>query len=140
MTTTTTTTMTCKPIPEARRAAYARKVFGTAFPFLVEPTIYSFASMLSPDYKGGMWLFNGLCPSGFFMQPDTDDRFRVVSPNGWEGTMSAEGFGVAVCLFAYSHLSFRQDRIAEICTEQYHQLREYALDHAEAGAILAACD
>lgn len=136
----TTTTMICKPIPEARRAAYARKVFGNAYPFVVEPAIFAMASMLSPDYKGGMWLFNGLCPSGFFMQPDTEDQFMVISPNGYEGAMSPEALGITACLFAYSHLSFREDRVGEICTDQYHQLREYALDHAEAGAILAACD
>lgn len=140
MTTIPSTTRVCKVIPEARRAAYARKVFGTAFPFLVEPTIFSMASMLSPDYKGGMWLFHGVCPSGFFMQPDTDDRFRVISPNGHEDTLSAEALGLAACLFAYSHLSFGSGHVAEVCAEQYHQVRDYALDHEEAGAILAVCD
>jgi Antirestriction protein len=135
-----TTTMICRPIPEARRAAYAHKVFGSAFSFVVEPAIFDFAALLSPDYKGGMWLFIGLCPSGFYMYPDSDAEFRVVSPNGYEGTMSAEAMGIAACLFAYSHLSFRGDTLAEVCAEQYHRLREYALDHPECGAILAAID
>jgi hypothetical protein len=127
----------CNPIPEARRAAYAHKVFGSAFSFIVEPTIYSMASMLSPDYKGGMWLFSGLCPAGFFMFPDSDATFRVVSPNGYEGEMSAEALGITACLYAYSHLSFGGD---EVCSEQYHLVRDYAMDHPEAREILAAID
>ena len=58
----TTITQICKPIPEERRAAYARKVFGSGYPLLVEPVIFSMADMLSPDYKGGMWLYCGICP------------------------------------------------------------------------------
>jgi hypothetical protein len=43
-------------------------------------------------------------------------------------------------MYAYSHLSFGEGDFAEACAEQYHLLREYAMDHAESGAILAACD
>jgi hypothetical protein len=136
----TTITQVCKPIPEERRAAYARKVFGNSFPFLVESTVYSVASRLSPDYKGGMWLFNGLCPSGFFMNPDTDDHFRVVSPNGFDGVMSSEAMGLTACLFSYSHLSFGRGRLAEVCSDQFHQVRRFAIQHPEADLILAACD
>jgi hypothetical protein len=130
----------CKPIPEARRAAYAHKVFGSAFSFIVEPTIYSMASMLSPDYRGGMWLFTGLCPTGFFMFPDSDAMFRVVSPNGYEGEMSAEALGITACLYAYSHLSFGDGPLAGVCAEQYHLVRDYAMDHPEVREIFAAID
>ena len=54
--------------------------------------------------------------------------------------MSADAFGIAVCLFAYSNLSFGSGQFAETCAKQYHLLREYMMDHAEAGAILAATD
>ena len=67
-------------------------------------------------------------------------KFQVISPNGWEGFMSADAFGITVCLFAYSNLSFGSGQFAETCAEQYHLLREYMMDHAEAGAILAATD
>ena len=75
------------------------------------------------------------------MAPDSGPRFQIISPNGYEGFMSADGFGIAVCLFAYSHLSFgnRQD-FAECCTWHYHWLREFAMDHGEAREILAVCD
>jgi hypothetical protein len=54
--------------------------------------------------------------------------------------MSADAFGITVCLFAYSNLSFGSGQFAETCGDQYHLLREYMMDHAEAGAILAATD
>jgi hypothetical protein len=137
----TTITQVCKPIPEERRAAYARKVFGAGYPLLVEPVIFAMADMLSPDYSGGMWLYCGICPEGtMYSYPDTDDNFRVVSPNGFECTMSSEAFGITACLFAYSHLAFGKDRIAEVAGIQYHGLREFMLGHPEAGLILAACD
>lgn len=137
----TTITQVCKPIPEERRAAYARKVFGAGFPLLVEPVIFTMADMLSPAYAGGMWFYCGICPEGtMYLYPDTDDTFRVVSPSGFECTMSPEAFGMASCLFAYSLLAFGKGRLAEVCAEQYQGLREYSLDHPEAGLILAACD
>ena len=39
-----------------------------------------------------------------------------------------------------SHLSFSDGPFADACSQHYHWLREYALEHAEAGAILAAID
>ncbi len=97
----TTITQVCKPIPEERRAAYARKVFGSGYSLLVEPVIFAMADMLSPDYKGGMWLYCGICPEGtMYSYPDTDDTFRVASPNGFECTMSSEAFGITACLFS----------------------------------------
>jgi hypothetical protein len=137
----TTITQVCKPIPEERRAAYARKVFGSGYPLLVEPVVFAMADMLSPDYNGGMWLYCGICPEGtMYSYPDTDDSFRVVSPNGFEGTMSSEAFGITACLFTYSHMAFGKGRLAEVCAQQFHGLRQYTLDHPEAGLILAACD
>jgi hypothetical protein len=55
--------------------------------------------------------------------------------------LSADALGITACLYAYSHLSFnRRDGLAELCAEQFHLLREYALDHPEAGGIMAAID
>lgn len=38
------------------------------------------------------------------------------------------------------HLSFGEGAFAVVCSEQYHLLREQAMDHPEVAAILAACD
>jgi Antirestriction protein len=39
------------------------------------------------------------------MAPDQDEPFEVHSLNGYAGRLSADGLGIAVCLYAYSHLS-----------------------------------
>jgi hypothetical protein len=116
------------------------EAFGIRFPFKLEPTIYAFAEHLSPDYRGGYWHFYLLSNGGFYMAPESDTTFRVVSDNGFAGDMTANALGITVCLYAYSHLSFDGDAFAHLCAEHYHRLREFALDHREAGAILAAID
>jgi hypothetical protein len=127
-------------VAEDQRTSITADLFGVYFPLQLEPFIFSMASRLSEDYGGGYWLFYTLTNGGFYMAPDSDRRFQVASPNGWEGFMSADAFGIAVCLFAYSNLSFGSGQFTEICAGQYHLLREYMMDHAEAGAILAATD
>lgn len=43
--------------------------------------------------------------------------------------------------YAYSNLSFTDgNAFAQTCARQYHLLRDYAMDHAEVGAILGATD
>ena len=127
-------------VPEDQRTKITADLFGVYFPLQLEPFIFSMASRLSEDYGGGYWAFNVLGNGGFYMAPDSEGRFQVVSPNGWEGFMSADAFGIAVCLFAYSNLSFGSGQSAETFADQYHLLREYMMDHAEARAILAATD
>jgi len=128
-------------VAEDQRCSVTADRFGVHFPLQLEPTIFALAANLSSDYVGGYWAFYTLSNGGFYMAPDSGPRFQIISPNGWEGFMSADGFGIAVCLFAYSHLSFgnRQD-FAECCTRHYHWLREFAMDHGEAREILAVCD
>jgi hypothetical protein len=127
-------------VAEDQRTHVTADLFGVYFPLQLEPFIFSMASRLSEDYGGGYWLFYTLDNGGFYMAPDSDGRFQVVSPNGWEGFMSTDAFGITTCLFAYSNLSFGSGQFAETCADQYHLLREYLMDHAEAGAILAATD
>ena len=133
-------TVTRKLVPEDRRADHADEIFGLDFPLRLEPTVFTFADRLSPDYRGGYWQFYGLSNGGFYLSPDADISFEVVSENGYRGRMSAEAFGITVCLYAYSHLSFGHDEFARKCASQFHLLREYALDHAQVAAILAAID
>jgi hypothetical protein len=74
------------------------------------------------------------------MAPDVDRGFEVSCENGFEGTLSADALGITACLYSYSHLSFGEGTFAEVCAEQYHLLRECAMDHPEVGAILSAID
>ena len=61
-----------------------------------------------------------------------------VDTNGFEGQMSADAAGITACLFALSHLSFQIQH--ESIASHFHRLRNFALEHAEASAILAAID
>ncbi len=132
--------ITATPVPEERRLDHADKVFGNYWWMAVEPTIFTFASRLSPEYNGGYWHFYELSNGGFFMAPD-DGSFEVRSENGWQGTMSGEAFGITACLYAYSNLSFSQrEDLAEMCTRHYHLLREYMLENPEVKSILAVID
>ena len=122
------------------RCDHVDRIFGIHFPLRLEPVIFTFADRLSKDYTGGYWNFYALGNGGFFMAPESDALFTVHADNGFQGKMSAEAFGVTACLYAYSNLSFGDGELAEECAKQFHLLREYMLDHAEVGAILAAID
>lgn len=133
--------ITRQRIAEEQRCTVTADHFGVHFPLQLEPSIFALAANLSSDYVGGYWDFYTLDNGGFYMAPDSGPRFQVISPNGYEGFMSADAFGIAVCLFTFSHLSFsNREEFANACARHYHWLREFAMDHAEAGAILAACD
>ena len=105
-----------------------------------EPTVFSMAENLSSQYNGGYWQFHTLGNGGFYMSPRLDTIFDVSCENGFEGKLSAHALGIAACLYAYSQLSFGDGEFADMCAQQYHWLRDYMLEHAEARAILAAVD
>jgi hypothetical protein len=95
---------------------------------------------LCESYSGGYFNFYDISNGGCFMALERSEPLTIAGDgNGYEGTMSAEAAGVVSTLFALSHLAFRFFEI-ELLSERYHQLREFALDHPEAGAILAAID
>ncbi len=128
-------------VPESRRLNIAATLFGHRFPLQLEPAIYQFAGFLSEDYRGGYWHFYTLSNGGFYMAPAGEGCFAVSAENGYEGELSGDALGVTACLYAYSHLSFREGDFAESCAEHYHRLREFVLlGHPEAAAILAAID
>ena len=129
-----------RTLAEGERADFVHALFGLAFPLKLEPTIFNMAGMLAEDYNGGFWQFYALPGGAFYMAPDVDHGYEVSCANGFEGALSSDALGVTACLYAYSQLSFGEGRFAEVCAEQYHVLREYAMDHAESGAILAAID
>ena len=136
----TSSKITSKRIPVNQRVKVTAELFGLAFPMRLEPAVFSMAGSLAEAYQGGYWEFYTLSNGGFYMCPAADTPFHVSCENGFEGELSAEEFGLVCSLYAYSHLSFSDGQFAEICAEQYHLLREFALDHESAGAILAAID
>jgi len=132
--------ITSTRVRESQRAEQAGKLFGVRF-LWIESYAFDTASSLSPEYDGGTWTFYAASNGAFFMTPTARDTFTVECANGFSGTLSAEAFGITCCLHAYSLLSFSPDeRFAQTCAEQFHQLRELALEHLEATAIIRACD
>ncbi len=127
-------------LSDAQRINQTAQRFGAAFSMKVEPVIYDMAAMLSVEYQGGYWDIFKLSNQGLYMAPCTEKKFAASSPNGYTGTLSADALGITACLFAFSHLSFDNDALAAICSQHFHWLREYAIDHAEVQAILAATD
>ena len=138
--------MTQKPIyrellSDRRRNELPAKLFGAAaFPFKVEPTIFSMAGVLAAQYEGGYWDMHQLSNGGWYMSPSSETAYTVSSMNGFSGVLSADALGITSCLFVFSHLGFGGDALADTCAEQFHLLREFALDHDEASLILAAID
>ncbi|MGH8221232.1 MAG: antirestriction protein [Steroidobacteraceae bacterium] len=135
---TTVESIDAREVPEAERPEVLPRHFGRHM-LTVEQAIYTFMRELSPEYTGGYWRFLELTNGGFYMAPEGSERFELrVDGNGFDGQLSADAAGITACLFAFSHLSFQvqNDSIAQ----HYHLLRQFALDHPEAGRIFAAID
>ncbi len=135
-------TITRQLVPEGQRLSVTAYLFGAYFPMRLEPAIYNITDQLAPAYTGAYWDFFTLSNEGFYMAPDGGGSYGVVSPNGFEGTLSADALGIVACLYAYSNLSFSAPTAtALILAEHYHWLREWMIEgHPEAGAILRAID
>lgn len=125
---------------DAQRLAHTAKLFGIRF-WQVESFVFDTAGSLCESYNGGFWQFLALSNGGFYMAPDQTEPFRVVCANGFAGVLSADAFGIAACLYGYSHLSFSGNaEFAATCAQQYHWLRDFMMEHAEVRAILGAID
>ena len=134
-------TITRKQVPDQNRVKHTAALFGLNFPLHLEPLVYAITDNIAEEYNGGYWEFYELSNGGFYMAPHSDTTFNVSCENGFEGQLSGDALGITVCLYAYSNLSFSgKGGFDETCARQYHWLREYMLDHPEAGAILGAID
>ncbi len=75
------------------------------------------------------------------MASDSNQQFHVICENGFDGKLSGDALGIAVCLYAYSNLSFGSaNKFTEACAQQYHLLKDFMLSHEEAQSILKAID
>jgi hypothetical protein len=127
-----------REIPDGERLQILPRHFGRHM-LTVEHAIYSFLRKLSSEYTGGHWSYFELSNGGFYMAPTHQTSLQVsVDTNGFDGPMSADAAGITACLFALSHLSFQIEH--ESIATHFHHLRDFALDHPEASAILAAID
>jgi hypothetical protein len=130
--------VTARRVEDSLRLNALPRYFGRHM-MTFEGAVYDFMHRFASDYRGGFWQFYELSNGGFYMAPDRGSYRLCVDTNGYEGVMSADAAGITVCLFACSHLSFRETH-GQLFAERFHQLREFALDHAEAAAIFAAID
>jgi len=106
---------------------------------LGEDLIYAYMRRLCESYQGGLWSFYETSNGAFFMAPEQEEKCLITWADNWyEGTMSAEAAGLTATLYAIGHLAnqTRQDRFIEL----FHALREFAMDHPEAGEVMAAID
>jgi hypothetical protein len=127
-------------VPESERLAFVDKLFGISYVIKLEPTVFTMAERIAPEYSGAYWTFHTLGNGGFYMAPRSDTEFAICCENGYEGKLSPDALGITACLYAFSYLSFGDDRLAQTCAEQYHLLRAYLFEHPEAKAILRATD
>ena len=127
-------------VTESERMAFVDKLFGIGYVIKLEPTVFTMAERLAPQYTGGYWQFHELGNGGFYMAPRFDTEFSISCENGFKGKLSPDALGVAASMYAFSHLSFGDGRFAQTCAEHYHLLRELMFEHAEAGGILRATD
>ena len=108
-------------VSDKQRIQHAVDLFGIHYPLNIEPAVYSIASNIATEYNGAYWEFYSLSNSGFYMAPSSDQHYQVSCENGFEGELSADAFGIAVCLYAYSFLSFQSNQaFAEICANHSH--------------------
>lgn len=127
-------------VSESARMVTVDRLFGLGYVLKLEPAVFSIAEALASDYTGGYWEFHDLSNGGFYMAPRFDTEFTVSCENGFVGKLSPDSFGITVCLYAFSELSFSDDRLAHTCASQYHLLREYVSAHIEAQSIYKAID
>ena len=126
------------PIHEDERLEHIAHTFGSKFFHLqLEPLNCVLSAELAPAYKGGLSELYALSNGGSYLAPPSDENHDVVCENGFVGTLSAQAFGIASCMLAFSHLSFSgNEELAQMCAEHYHLLYGYATHHPEATAIL----
>jgi hypothetical protein len=130
-------TIQARQVADGERIGTLPRHFGKHL-LRVEDAVYGFLREFAADYSGGYWNFYELSNGGFYMAPEGPSLRLSIESNGYEGEMSADAAGITVCLFALSHLSFqiRNDTIPR----HFYQLRDFAVEHAESAAILAAID
>lgn len=131
-------TVTATRVAEERRLAFLPRHFGPRM-LQVENYLYNRFRTLCNTYRGGYWAFYDLSNGGCYLAPH-GEHFRLQQPNNYfDGSVSGDAAGIIVTLYTMSELSFQYEH-EEIFATRFHQLREFATEHAEGGSIFAAID
>jgi hypothetical protein len=130
-------------VADDNRFSFLPAMFGPRLFGRGEALIFHWMGRLSEDYAGGYWNFYTLTNGGYYMALGSDTRLRLeVDGNGFAGEVSADAAGIVASLFALNQLVVGTQGTAyfDLMVERYYQLRDFAKDHPEAGAIFAAID
>jgi hypothetical protein len=125
------------------RMDFLPKHFGMRRFITGESMVYMHLRNLCEDYiSGAFWHFLELSNGGFYMAPDLDKTLRIQALNGFMGELTADAAGIVATMYALGHLAGMLEGTEEgdPIIDRYHWLREFALDHAECGAIMRAID
>lgn len=125
-------------VPSHKRPAFLPAQLGRHM-IVGEALVFGWLDRLSPDYTGGLWDFYSLSNGGFYLAPINEKPFKIdVNTNGFLGELSADAAGIVASLFALCDLANRvgEDKMIN----QYHWLRDFAIEHAESGLIMGAID
>lgn len=130
--------ITARLIPLSERERFLPKHAGGNF-IRYEMLTYALMDNACERYSGGLWNFYELSNGGFFMAPDIEETLDLVWPdNFFEGSMSAQAAGIGISLMAQSQMAFIAN--SQRFSDSFHKLRDYALDHTEAGVIFRFID
>ena len=126
--------------PLEKRMDFLPKYTGRHF-MKYENMVYGYMNIACTDYDGGLWDFYSLSNGGFFMAFDSDKPLAVEwVDNYFKDTMSAEAASIGVNLFVQNALAWQHPDRAEMLTDHYFQLRDFALEHKEAAKIMRFID
>lgn len=109
-----------------------------------EVMIYEFMHYLCPEYQGGLWDFYefatpGETGAGFFMAPTMCEQYHLACPgNQYEAWFSPEAAGIAVSLFAFSHLAMSNSWDGYVSL--FRALRLHSIGHPEHETIAGIID
>ena len=124
-------------VPEHYRLGFLPRHFGR-YMMRVEAAVDRHMGSLCSRSSGAFWEFYDLSNGGCYLAPNRG-AYALAAPNGFEATVSADVAGLIASLYTFSHLAFKFETV-EVFSDRFHQLREFAIEHAESQAILAAID
>lgn len=138
MTSNTDAAIVASAVPSHQRSGFLPAHLGRHM-IIGEALVSGWLDRLCIDYNGGLWDFYTLSNGGFYMAPINEKPFTIDVPtNGFSGEMSADAAGIVASLFALCDLANRvgEDKMIN----QYHWLRDFAIEHAESRLIMGAID
>lgn len=118
-------------------------VIGAMNTMKLESLVYHLADGSLDGYKGGQWEFvKTPCGARYMRFPYEGERTLRFQYN--EAVAGFDAAGIALTLMTLSHFSFhlyeKEDPDLDAVSAMFHQLRDYAAGHAQAGQIFKFID